>query len=95
MLPTILPDIPELEEWEPEEEQELAALQLELLHSLLNNESAQQWPRLFDKLEEEELEVILCLEAEEVAAILEAEEAQQRLKTLHKYPSSLQPTSNQ
>jgi hypothetical protein len=82
-----LPAIPDLEDLEVEEG--LAALQ-EVLP--LNNELVQQWPQLFDELEEEEVGAILCLEAEEVAELLEAE-AQQHLRTPLKSQSSQQPTS--
>jgi hypothetical protein len=82
-----LPAIPDLEDLEVEEG--LAALQ-EVLP--LNNELVQQWPQLFDELEEEEVGAILCLEAEEVVELLEAE-AQQHLRTPLKSQSSQQPTS--
>ena len=60
-----------------EVEEELAALQQVLP---LNNELVQQWPQLFDELEEEEVGAILYLEAEEVAELLEAEEVAELLE---------------
>ena len=86
-----LPAIPDLEDLEVEEG--IAALQQVLPLPPLNNGLAQQWPWLFDELEEDEVGAILRLEAEEVAELLEEEEAQQHPRTPLKSQSSQQPMS--
>jgi hypothetical protein len=69
-----------------EVEEGIAALWEEVLLSPLNSESAMHWPQLFDNLEVEEVEAILCLEAEEAEAPLEEEDQQcQHLRMPHKY----------
>ena len=72
-------------------EQGIAALWEEVLLAPLNSESVMHWPWLFDDLEAEEVEVILCLEVEVAEAHQEAEEAQQR--TPRKYPLPQWPMS--
>jgi hypothetical protein len=85
----LLPAIPDLEE-----EEEVATLPLLPLLPH-NNESEPLWLGTFDELEEEEMETILYLEAEEVEDHQEEHQAEEanRNRTPHKYPSFQQQMS--